>query len=49
MTAFELTSAAFEQGRPIPAKYFCDGDDLNPSLAWRRPLGVAELIGTYAR
>ncbi len=35
MTAFELTSAAFEQGRPIPPKYTCDGEDISPSLAWR--------------
>jgi Raf kinase inhibitor-like YbhB/YbcL family protein len=29
-----LTSAAFDDGGPIPAKYTCDGDDVSPPLAW---------------
>ena len=48
MTAFELTSAAFEQGRPIPPKYTCDGEDLSPPLAWRgipeRTVSVALVV-----
>lgn len=31
---FALTSAAFEQGRSIPARYTCEGDDVSPPLAW---------------
>ena len=32
--AFILTSAAFKDGAPIPAKYTCDGVDVSPPLAW---------------
>ncbi|HYN69932.1 MAG TPA: YbhB/YbcL family Raf kinase inhibitor-like protein [Candidatus Eisenbacteria bacterium] len=31
---FELTSAAFEDGAPIPARYTCDGDNVSPPLSW---------------
>lgn len=27
-----LTSQAFEHGKPIPARYTCDGEDINPPL-----------------
>jgi len=30
----QLTSAAFSEGKMIPVKYTCDGDDLSPPLAW---------------
>lgn len=30
----QLTSSAFEDGRTIPAKYSCDGDEVSPPLAW---------------
>ncbi len=33
----ELTSAAFADGRPIPERHTCDGDDLSPALAWTPP------------
>lgn len=33
----ELTSAAFADGEPIPARHTCDGDDLSPPLAWTAP------------
>jgi Raf kinase inhibitor-like YbhB/YbcL family protein len=33
----ELTSAAFADGRPIPARHTCDGDDLSPPLEWTAP------------
>ena len=33
----ELTSSAFTDGEPIPARHTCDGDDLSPSLAWTDP------------
>ncbi len=29
-----LTSAAFADGEPIPAKYTCDGNDVSPPLQW---------------
>jgi Raf kinase inhibitor-like YbhB/YbcL family protein len=32
-----LTSAAFANGEPIPAKYSCKGDDISPALAWTEP------------
>jgi Raf kinase inhibitor-like YbhB/YbcL family protein len=28
----KLTSSAFEQGKAIPKKYTCDGEDINPPL-----------------
>jgi Raf kinase inhibitor-like YbhB/YbcL family protein len=34
---FELTSAAFAPGEPIPPKYTCDGDDVSPPLEWTDP------------
>jgi hypothetical protein len=30
----QLTSAAFADGQPIPAKYTCDGSDVSPPLQW---------------
>ena len=30
----KITSTAFENYQPIPAKYTCDGEDINPSLAF---------------
>jgi len=30
----ELTSTAFADGAPIPAKYSCDGANVSPPLAW---------------
>jgi Raf kinase inhibitor-like YbhB/YbcL family protein len=32
--AMVLTSTAFEEGEPIPARYSCDGEDVSPALAW---------------
>lgn len=31
-----LTSAAFMQGKSIPSRFTCDGDDYPPPLAWSR-------------
>jgi Raf kinase inhibitor-like YbhB/YbcL family protein len=28
----KITSMAFEQGQPIPSKYTCDGENINPPL-----------------
>jgi Raf kinase inhibitor-like YbhB/YbcL family protein len=32
--AIDLTSAAFEEGDAIPARYTCDGLDVSPPLSW---------------
>ncbi len=43
--AFELTSSAFEQGKPIPLKYTCDGPDVSPPLRWSgTPEGTKSLV-----
>ncbi len=34
---FELTSAAFANGDPIPMKYTCDDLDISPPLQWKDP------------
>ena len=34
---FELNSAAFAQGEPIPVQYSCNGEDISPSLSWGNP------------
>jgi Raf kinase inhibitor-like YbhB/YbcL family protein len=34
---FKLTSTAFSQGEPIPARYSCDGEDISPPLLWDDP------------
>src|SRR2546421_9552071 len=40
--AFTLTSSAFTEGAPIPAKHTCDGTDVSPPLAWSgAPSGAA--------
>lgn len=31
---FKLVSTAFEEGKPIPAKYTCDGDNVLPPFSW---------------
>ncbi len=33
----ELTSSAFDAGRPIPEKYTGAGDDISPPLKWSQP------------
>ena len=37
VASFELTSAAFSPGEPIPEQYTCDGDDISPPLQWSEP------------
>jgi len=34
---FTLTSSAFNDGKPIPAQFTCDGDDQPPPLEWSGP------------
>jgi len=38
MENFKLTSKAFAEGKPIPAKYTCQGQDVSPPLAWQGTL-----------
>jgi Raf kinase inhibitor-like YbhB/YbcL family protein len=33
-TSLKLTSDAFTEGQPIPARYTCDGADISPPLQW---------------
>ena len=40
-----ITSPAFTQGSPIPAKYTCDGQDVSPPLKWSgMPAGTLGLV-----
>jgi phosphatidylethanolamine-binding protein (PEBP) family uncharacterized protein len=40
-----LSSPAFLDGTPIPAKYTCEGQDISPPLAWSRvPDGTKSLV-----
>jgi hypothetical protein len=41
-STMQLTSSAFADGEPIPARHSCDGDDVSPPLAWNgAPDGTA--------
>jgi Raf kinase inhibitor-like YbhB/YbcL family protein len=43
--SIQLTSSAFAEGKPIPAKYTCDGADVSPPLAWSNvPEGTKSLV-----
>lgn len=43
--SLELSSPAFTNGNPIPAKYTCEGEDISPALAWRGvPPGTRSLV-----
>jgi Raf kinase inhibitor-like YbhB/YbcL family protein len=43
MSKLLLTSAAFENGKPVPRKYTGDGDDVSPPLAWSNvPAGTRQ-------
>lgn len=30
----QITSPVFEDGKPIPSKYTCEGEDVSPPLTW---------------
>lgn len=36
MQNLTITSTAFAEGKPIPQKYGCSGEDLSPALKWDR-------------
>jgi len=41
----QLTSSAFSEGAPIPAKHTCDDKDLSPPLKWSGvPAGAKSLV-----
>jgi Raf kinase inhibitor-like YbhB/YbcL family protein len=41
----QLTSTAFAEGAPIPAKYTCDGKNISPPLKWSGvPAGAKALV-----
>jgi phosphatidylethanolamine-binding protein (PEBP) family uncharacterized protein len=41
----QLTSPAFNEGEPIPAKFTCDGRDVSPPLKWSgAPAGARSLV-----
>jgi Raf kinase inhibitor-like YbhB/YbcL family protein len=44
-TSIQLTSSAFADGQPIPARFTCTGDDLSPPLAWS---GAPETAQSFA-
>jgi Raf kinase inhibitor-like YbhB/YbcL family protein len=37
LAKLELTSDAFQNGKPIPTQYTCDGADQTPTLHWSDP------------
>ncbi len=37
VTAFGVTSPAFEPGQTIPVEYTCDGQSVSPPLRWTAP------------
>jgi len=43
--AFSLSSTAFDDGKAIPRKYTCEGDDLSPPLRWSdAPAGTQSFV-----
>jgi Raf kinase inhibitor-like YbhB/YbcL family protein len=42
---FTMTSAAFDEGQPIPVEFTCKGADVSPALAWAGvPDGTRSLV-----
>src|SRR6476646_449215 len=35
--AFSISSASFQNGKDIPKKFTCDGEDVSPALSWTDP------------
>ena len=44
----DVSSTAFTDGAPIPAKYTCDGDDSSPPLRWSGAPGVTKSFALIA-
>lgn len=45
LMTLHLTSAAFDEGAPIPSKYTCEGDDVSPPLKWN---SISEKTKSFA-
>jgi len=44
-STMQLTSSAFAEGQPIPAKHTCDAKDVSPALRWSGvPSGAKSLV-----
>lgn len=42
---FKISSSVFENGEPIPTKYTCEGEDINPPLLIKNiPTGTKSLV-----
>jgi Raf kinase inhibitor-like YbhB/YbcL family protein len=39
-----VTSSAFQEGAPIPQKYSCDGENVNPAIHWSGTPGSAKSL-----
>jgi uncharacterized protein (TIGR00297 family)/Raf kinase inhibitor-like YbhB/YbcL family protein len=37
MSDFQISTTAFSQGKTIPDKFTCEGDNLSPTLSWSKP------------
>jgi len=35
--SFSISSPSFQNGKDIPKKFTCDGDDVSPALSWTDP------------
>lgn len=44
-STFKLISSAFEDGKPIPAKYTCDSSNISPPLNW---VGIPQKTKSFA-
>ena len=44
----QLTSTAFSEGAPIPAKHSCNGPDVSPAFAWQGVPGEARSLALIA-
>ncbi len=43
--ALKVLSSAFDDGKPIPRKYTCEGEDISPALSWGGlPAGTKSLV-----
>jgi Raf kinase inhibitor-like YbhB/YbcL family protein len=43
-STLQVTSPAFQQGQPIPAKFTCDGANISPPLQWGQPPAGAKSL-----
>lgn len=48
MPEFTLTSPAFQEGSPIPARHSCDAENKSPELAWSAPPAGTQSLALIA-